>query len=108
VPERNGEQPRRVPGFTDTDLLARLRGYGNVDVITIAPEYLADYAPEASLGVRYLPVEDLAPATTMLVTRRGDPHTRLLPTLATHVARDEDAALVGAGRGDGVKATAPR
>jgi hypothetical protein len=44
----------------------------------------------------------------MLVTRRGDPHTRLLPTLATHVARDEDAALVGAGRGEGVKATAPR
>jgi hypothetical protein len=107
VPERNGEQPRRAPGFTDMDLLARLRGYGNVDVITVAPEYLADYAPEASLGVRYLPVEDLAPATAMLVTRRGDPHTRLLPTLATHVARDEDA-LVGAGRGEGVKATAPR
>jgi DNA-binding transcriptional LysR family regulator len=100
VPERNGEQPRRAPGLIDTDLLARLRGYRDVDVITIAPAYLADYAPEATLGVRYLTVEDLTPATAVLVTRRGDPHTRLLPTLATHLARDEDAdVLVGAGRG---------
>lgn len=103
VPERNGEQPRRAPGFTDTDLLTRLRGYRDVDVITVAPAYLADYAPEVSLGVRYLPVEDLTPATAMLVTRRGDPHTRLLPMLATNVAHDEDVdALVGARRGNRV------
>lgn len=107
VPERNGEQPRRAAGLTDTDLLMRLHGYQDVDVVTIAPAYLADYASEASLAVRYLPVEDVPPATAVLVTRRGDPHTRLLPTLATRLAREENAdVLLGAGRGGRVRSAA--
>ena len=84
VPERNGEKARQVDGFEVDDMTTRLRRHAFSDAVTCTPAHTADCAPEAYFGVRYIPVDGLAPATAVLLTRRdADPMIR---RLAGHVA----------------------
>lgn len=92
VPERNGEQAKRVDGFDVDDIIARLRRHAFIDVVTCTPAHIAEYAPAAYFGVRYLPIDGLTPAVAVLLTRRdADPLVRNLVGHAARVARELDA-----------------
>ncbi len=50
VPERNGEQAKRVDGFDVDNVIARLRRHAFIDVVTCTPAHIAEYAPAAYFG----------------------------------------------------------
>lgn len=88
VPERGGEQPRRLSTPGSHDVAARARQLAVVRAAGLAPVSAVDAFPAAHLGLRYVPIADAAPTTALLLTRRGgDPVVQEVAASAVAVAR---------------------
>lgn len=85
VPERGGRQPQRwlSSATSAADPLAFLHQHAQGSTVGVAPSYLAQSVPGESVGVRYIPVRGLSPATVVAVTRAAEAPDLLAAVQAT-------------------------
>ena len=89
VPERNGEQPRRLEAPGGSDPISQLRGHALRPTIATVPAHAARAFPGSFLGVRYLPAPTLPRAQAVLITRRRrDPLIAAVAQATMHLAAE--------------------
>ncbi|MFQ1002332.1 LysR family transcriptional regulator [Modestobacter sp. SSW1-42] len=86
VPERGGRQPRRWPTIATTDPQAFVHQHALGHTVGVAPAYITKCLPAESVGVRYIPVPDLSPASVVALTR-ADQDTDLLAAVQATASR---------------------